>query len=104
MPGKIFPAKHSPEPVHGKKYSRKHIRGKNAGFLTRFLGFGIFLGRSFWDLLGDFWMIVWDVLDCFSYSFGVFLGGLLEGFYGIFLDCIFWIVFFRLDFFPYNTV
>ena len=38
---------------------------QNPGFLTRFLGFGIFLGRIF----GDFWRIL-----------GVIFGGFLEAF------------------------
>ena len=69
---------------------------KNTGFLTRFLGLGIFwyfFGLDFWGFLedfgGDFWRIFGGVLDGFSYSFGVFLGGFLEGFSGIFLDGIF---------------
>ena len=41
------------------------------------------------DSWGDVWRIFGDVLDCFSYSFGVFWQGFLEGFYGIFLDSIF---------------
>ena len=53
---------------------------------------------DFWGFLkdfgGDIWRIFGDVLDCFKYSFGGFLGGILGAVSGMFQ-----MVFFEIDFF-----
>ena len=82
---------------------------QNPGFLTRFCGSGIFLGRIF----GDFWRIFGAIFGgflgrfrrFFLYSFGGLGGGFLEDFPRIFLDRIFLgRIFLDRICFPYNTV